>query len=204
MDWAQLHPNSNEMTHYEFEILETIQKNPDIHHNALLKLVVPKFMAKKTAEKAIKSLSERGMIYIHKVGRQTQYSFNEGKDQINPEDLKKSILIWSLVDASEVKQLKQRYSELSTMQKTAESLFQIQLALQNISKLTFLEALENPNEEPLKNEKLKLKKIIRNIIDMVRKDKDYKIVYPVIIQILSSRKLDFSLNIKNPELIIKS
>jgi len=47
MEWAQLHPNTNEMTHYEFEILETIQNNPDIHHNGLLKIVVPKFMAKK-------------------------------------------------------------------------------------------------------------------------------------------------------------
>ena len=204
MDWAQLHPNFVEMTHYEFEVLETIQKNPDIHHNALLRLVVPKFMAKKTAEKSIKSLSQRGMIYIHKVGRQTQYAFNEGKDQINPEDLKKSALIWRMFDELDVKQLKQRYHELPTMQKTSESLFQIQRALHNISKLSFLEALENPNEESLKKEKLKLKKMIRTIIDIVRKDKDYKIVYPVIMQILSSRKFSFSLNIKNPELIIKS
>jgi len=46
--------------------------------------------------------------------------------------------------------------------------------------------------------------MIRSIIDIVRKNKDYKIVYPVIMQILSSRKFDLSLNIKDPELIIKS
>lgn len=203
MEWAQEYPNSNEMSRYEFTTLEIIQKNPDIHHNALLKIVVPKHMAKKTAEKAIRSLSQRGLIFIHKVGRQTQYSFNEGKDQINPEQLKKSILTWTRFDEADTINLKQCYSNLSTIQKASESLFQIQLALQNISQLSFLESLEEPKEEPYKKEKLKLKKRIREIIDLIRNDEDYKIIYPVIMQILSNRKFEFSLNVDRSEFISK-
>ncbi|AFS80669.1 hypothetical protein NKOR_03895 [Candidatus Nitrosopumilus koreensis AR1] len=203
MDYAQLRPNSSEMTQYEFKILEIIQKNPDIHHNGILDLSVPKYMAKKTAQRAIQSLISRGLIFVNKVGRQTQYSFNEGKEQINPDDLRKSVLVWSMFDEHDTKMLEKRYSELSTMQKTGEALFQIQLALQNISQLSLLESLENPSEESLKKERIKLKKRIRKIINLVRKDKDYKIVYPVMMQILSSRKLEFSLNVDRPEFKIK-
>ena len=46
---------------YEREriILEHIKDNPELHHNALLKLVVPKFMAKTTFEKLVIHLSKR-------------------------------------------------------------------------------------------------------------------------------------------------
>ncbi|MCV0372456.1 MAG: hypothetical protein K5793_02765 [Nitrosarchaeum sp.] len=204
MEWAQLHPNSKDMTSYEFDILDIIQKNPDIHHNALLKIAVPKYMAKKTAEKAVKTLHGRGLIYINKVGRHTQYSFNQGKEQINLDDLKKSVLIWSAFDELDVKNLKQHFSKISSIQKTSEALFQIQNALQNISHLSLIEALENPNDEIFRKEKLKFKKRIREIINIVRKDKDYKTVYPILLQILSSRRHEFRFNVERPEFITKT
>ena len=35
-----------EMYERERIVLETIKNNPDLHHNALIKLIVPEFMAK--------------------------------------------------------------------------------------------------------------------------------------------------------------
>ena len=52
---SQFEPNvkSNER---ERIIFETIKDNPDLHHNRLIALLVPKYMAKTTFEKAISSL----------------------------------------------------------------------------------------------------------------------------------------------------
>ena len=46
---------------YEREriVLETIRKNTDLHHNALMKLIVPEFMAKTTFEKTRDLLIEK-------------------------------------------------------------------------------------------------------------------------------------------------
>jgi len=51
---------------YEREriILEHIKENLELHHNALLKLVVPKFMAKITFEKTRDSLIEKEIIFV--------------------------------------------------------------------------------------------------------------------------------------------
>ena len=47
---SQHEPNP-EMYERERVVLESIKNNPDSHHNALIKLIVPEFMAKTTFEK---------------------------------------------------------------------------------------------------------------------------------------------------------
>ena len=64
---------------YEREriLLEYIQKNPDLHHNALLKLVVPKFMAKTTFEKTRDSLIEKEIVYVQSKSNMKFYHITE-------------------------------------------------------------------------------------------------------------------------------
>ena len=64
---------------YEREriIFENIKDNPDLHHNALLKLVVPKFMAKTTFEKTRNSLIEKEIIYVQSKGNMKFYHITE-------------------------------------------------------------------------------------------------------------------------------
>jgi len=56
-------PNS-EMYKRERIVFEMIKNNSDLHHNALLKLIVPEFMAKTTFEKIRNSLFEKNVISI--------------------------------------------------------------------------------------------------------------------------------------------
>ena len=51
---------------YEREriILEIIKENPNLHHNGLIKKIVPIHMAKTTFEKTKDSLLEKEIIYV--------------------------------------------------------------------------------------------------------------------------------------------
>ena len=53
-----------EMYERERIVLESIKNNPDLHHNAILKLIVPEFMAKTTFEKTRNSLLEKESIAV--------------------------------------------------------------------------------------------------------------------------------------------
>jgi len=48
MEWLHLHPKTQDFQAREVKILEIISKNPDIHHNELLRIIEEKkLMAKK-------------------------------------------------------------------------------------------------------------------------------------------------------------
>ena len=82
MEWLHLHPQTQDFHAREVKILQIISKNPDIHHNELLRIInEKKLMAKRTAEKNIQFLLERGIIISHEVGNQKQYAVNVGLAQ---------------------------------------------------------------------------------------------------------------------------
>ena len=58
-------------------VLERIKDNPDLHHNALLKQIVPEFMAKTTFEKTRDSLLEKEIIFVKTSGNMKFYVFTE-------------------------------------------------------------------------------------------------------------------------------
>ena len=68
-----------EETSFEREgiILEEIQNNPNLHHNALIKSVVPKYMAKTTFEKTKNHMLEKNILSVTKRGNKKFYSLTE-------------------------------------------------------------------------------------------------------------------------------
>ena len=69
---SQLKPN---IKIYEREriILQSIKDNPDLHHNGLIKLIVPQYMAKTTFENARNSLIEKEILFVKKKGNMKFY-----------------------------------------------------------------------------------------------------------------------------------
>ena len=60
----------------EKAILEEVQKNPNLHHNALLKLIVPKHMAKTTFERTKNRLIEKNILSASQIGNKKFYSIS--------------------------------------------------------------------------------------------------------------------------------
>ena len=69
---SQSEPNSESIKR-ERIVLECIRKNPELHHNALLKLIVPEFMAKTTFEKTRDSLLGKNLISVKTKGNMKFY-----------------------------------------------------------------------------------------------------------------------------------
>ncbi len=77
---SHLEPNL-EMYERERIVLESIKNNPDLHHNAVLKLIVPEFMAKTTFEKTRDSLLEKEIIIVQRKGNMKFYHLTENYEQ---------------------------------------------------------------------------------------------------------------------------
>src|SRR3972149_8348649 len=60
-----IEPNS-ELYERERIVLECIKNNPNIHHNALMKIIVPEYMAKTTFEKTRDSLLKKEIVSVQK------------------------------------------------------------------------------------------------------------------------------------------
>ena len=60
--------NEPKIKNYEREriILQCVKDNPDLHHNGLIKIIVPEYMAKTTFEKSRNSLVEKEILTVKK------------------------------------------------------------------------------------------------------------------------------------------
>ena len=58
-------------------ILEQVRKNPNLHHNALLKQIVPKFMAKTTFEKTKNIMLGKNVLSVIQKGNMKFYIATE-------------------------------------------------------------------------------------------------------------------------------
>jgi len=77
---------------YEREriILESIKNNPDLHHNGLIKLIVPEYMAKTTFEKTRNSLLEKDVITVQTRGNMKFYHPTENYEQKSQHHIERS------------------------------------------------------------------------------------------------------------------
>ena len=61
----------------ETAILVEIKKNPHMHHNALIKLIVPTHMAKTTFERTKNRMIEKNMLSVLQKGNKKIYQITE-------------------------------------------------------------------------------------------------------------------------------
>ena len=72
---------SNKIFERERIVFEIIKNNLDLHHNALMKLIVPEFMAKNTFEKTRDLLLEKKIIFVRIKGNMKFYAPMENYEQ---------------------------------------------------------------------------------------------------------------------------
>ena len=167
---------------YEREriVFQNIKDNPELHHNALLKLIVPKFMAKTTFEKTRNSLLEKEIIFVttrtnmkfyiptenyeetlyHKIERNTNNAFHDLKLKI-----KKLDTDYSHKDADE---------KISLANTLLRNLIQV------YSGFTLLDSAKNPKKTLYRDEHLMMQQLINHVFEVIRRDKDFEIIFPSI------------------------
>jgi len=178
------HEPNLEMYERERILLESIKNNPDLHHNALLKLIVPEFMAKATFEKTRDSLLEKEIIFVQTKGNMKFYHLTENYEQKSQQHIE-----WNTNNSfhdlkSQIKRLETDYPHKDIDEKITIANFLLRNLLQTDNGFTVLDSAKNPKKTLYRDEHLTIQQLIHHVFEVIRHDRDFEIIFPTIISYL--------------------
>ena len=159
-------------------VFEIIQKKSQIHHSALIKLVVPKFMAKTTFEKTRNSLLEKEIISVQLKGNMKFYLPTENYELKFQHVVERNTnnLFHDL--KSQIKRLDTDYPHKDVDEKIYLANSILQNLLQTDNGFTILDSSKNPKKTLYRDEHLTIQQLIHQVFEVMRNDKDYDLVFP--------------------------
>ncbi len=190
---SQYEPNL-EMYERERIVLESIKTNPNLHHNALLKLIVPEFMAKTTFEKTRDSLLEKEIIVVQTKGNMKFYYPAENYEQKSQQHIERNTNN-SFHDLKlQIKKLDADYRHKDVDEKIIIANSLLRNLLETDNGFTILDSTKNPKRTLYRDEHLTIQQLIHQIFEMIRHDKDFEIIFPTIVSYLGIMMPKDSLN----------
>ena len=181
------------MSHYEPNIdlyererivLQCIRDNPNLHHNGLLKILVPEFMAKTTFEKVRNSLLEKEIIFVEKKGNMKFYvhtpNYKEKSQQRLEQNTNKAYHDLKL----KIKRLDVDYPHKDIDEKILTATLLLENLLQTDNGFTVLDSIKNPKKTLYKDEHLTIQQLISDIFKIIKNDVDYEVTFPTIVSYL--------------------
>jgi hypothetical protein len=168
---------------YERErvVFEMIKNNPNLHHNALLKKIVPEFMAKTTFEKTRDSLLEKEIISVNHKGNMKFYVPTENYEERLQHRIERNTNNTYHDLKLKIRKLDTDYFHKDVDEKItlANSLLRNLILVD--SGFTLLDSAKNPKKTLYHDEHLTIQQLINHIFEIIRKDKDFEIIFPTIV-----------------------
>ena len=162
-------------------LFDAIKESPQLHHNALLKTIVPMFMAKNTFEKTRDSLLQKGLISTVLKGNMKYYSPTSNYTTKALQNFEK-ITQNSFHDLKmSVKKLVIDYSHKDVDQKINQVSSLLTTLLKTDTGFTILDSVKNPKKTLYRDEHLEIQQLISDILETVNKDKDFESIHPTVI-----------------------
>ena len=190
---SQYEPNSDT---YEREriVFETIKNNQNLHHNALLKQIVPEYMAKTTFEKTRDSLLEKEIIIVNNKRNMKFYVPTENYEERQHHRIERNTNNTYRDLKLKIKKLDTDYSHKDVDEKItlANSLLRNLILVDN--GFTLLDSAKNPKKTLYHDEHLTIQQLINHIFEIIRKDKDFDIIFPTIVSNLGLLSPSISLD----------
>ncbi len=178
------HEPNLEMYERERIVLESIKNNPDLHHNALLKLIVPEFMAKTTFEKTRDSLLEKEIIFVQSKANMKLYRLTENYEQKSQQHIERNTNVSFHDLKSQIKRLETDYPHKDVDEKITIANFLLRNLLQTDNGFTVLDSQKNPQKTLYLDEHLTIQQLIHQVFEAIRHDKDFEIFFPTILSYL--------------------
>ena len=180
-----LEPNS-ELYERERIVLKCIKNNPNIHHNALMKIIVPEYMAKTTFEKTRDALLEKEIVSVQKKGNMKFYvptlnyatRFQQHIERITNTSFHNI--------KNYIKKLETDYQHKDVNEKITVANSLLKNILQTDNGFTLLDSNKNPKKTLYRDEHLEIQQLINRIFDIIHNDKDYDAIYPTVLSYLST------------------
>jgi len=165
-------------------VLESIKTNPDLHHNALLKLIVPEFMAKTTFEKTRDSLLEKEIIFVQTKGNMKFYHLTENYEHKSQQHIEWSTNILFHDLKSQIKRLQTDYPHKDVDEKITIANSLLRNLLKTDNGFTVLDSVKNPKKTLYRDEHLTIQQLIHHVFEVIKHDKDFEIIFPTIVSYL--------------------
>jgi len=173
-----------EMYERERIVLECIKNNPDLHHNALIKLIVPEFMAKTTFEKTRDSLLGKEIISVRIKGNMKFYHPTENYEQKSQQHIERSTNN-SFHDLKlKIKRLDTDYQHKDVDEKIRIANSLLRNLLHTDNGFTILDSAKNPKKTLYRDEHLTIQQLIHQVFEAIRHDNDFELIFPTIVSYL--------------------
>ena len=170
-----------EMYERERVVFQSIQDNPELHHNALIKQIVPKFMAKTTFEKTRDSLLEKEIIFVSTRGNMKFYLPTENyEEKLHRRIERNTNTIFHDLKLI-IKKLDTDYSHKDADEKISLANALLRNLIQVDNGFTILDSAKNPKKTLYRDEHLTIQQLINHVFEVIRKDKDFQIIFPSIV-----------------------
>lgn len=180
-----LEPDS-ELYERERIVLECIKNNSNIHHNALIKKIVPEFMAKTTFEKTRDSLIEKQIISVEKKGNMKFYI-----PTLNYADKFQQHIERNTTTAfHNIKNYIKKFETDYRHKGVNEKIILVNSLLKNILQIdngfTLLDSNKNPKKTLYRDEHLEIQQLLHRVFAVIHNDKDHDTIYPTVLSYLSA------------------
>ena len=180
-----LEPNP-ELYERERVVLECIRNNPNIHHNALMKIIVPEYMAKTTFEKTRDSLLEKEIVSVQKKGNMKFYvptlnyatRFQQHIERITNTSFHNL--------KHHIKKLETDYQHKDVHEKINIANSLLKNILQTDNGFTILDSNKNPHKTLYRDEHLEIQQLIDSLFTIIHNDKDSDTIYTTVLSCLST------------------
>jgi len=168
---------------YEREriLFENIKDNPDLHHNALLKQIVPTFMAKTTFEKTRDSLLEKEVIFVKTQRNMKFYVPTENYEEKSQHRIERNTNLSYHDLKLDIKKLEFDYPHKDVDEKITIANSLLKNLIQTDNGFTILDSAKNPKKTLYRDEHLTIQQLIHQVFNIMRKDKDFEIIFPTIV-----------------------
>ena len=163
----------------ERAILEEVRKNPKLHHNALIKLIVPKYMAKTTFEKTKNQMLEKKVLSVAVIGNIKFYSITENYQ-------KKSLQLVERMSHENYQQIQHEVKRIKDFhhKDVNEKILTYSQILRELlltdNGFTLLDSIKNPKKTLYKDEHLAIQEMISKVFENIIEDQEFELIYPVV------------------------
>jgi uncharacterized Zn finger protein len=173
-----------EETSFEREriILEEIQKNPNLHHNALIKSVVPKYMAKTTFEKTKNRLIENNVLSVSQIGNRKFYSITENYQKKSLQQIERISHENYQYLQHQLKRVQENYDHKDVNEKVISYVQLLRELLHTDNGFTLLDSVKNSKKTLYKDEHLAIQEMISKVFERIVNDKNFKVIYPIVMK----------------------
>jgi len=183
------------MSHFEAEgisfereraVLEAIRKNPDLHHNGLIKLIVPKYMAKTTFENTKNHLLEKNVLSVIQKGNKNFYRITDNYQKKSQQLIERISHENYQYLQHEVRREKENYYHKDVNEKISKSVQLLRGLLQTDNEFTLLDSIKNAKKTLYKDEHQIIQEMIFKVFEMINDDKDFEIIYPAVMSYIEN------------------